>query len=200
MKPIEEIVPKLQSIIDTVEIIGLNDVEGWNSASSELLSVLPCIPDAFGVLSQILELSAQGINAIVLKTACNTFAAVEAVSQGVFVCKQSLEAGALSEELVTPVIQALQQIVSANTDLPEHLPDNADDSMLLQSDLNDLAMLWVQQEPEDAAGVSTILQSLVVFAEHAALHASVMDQISTAVEILNAMLLHEVDSLADAWV
>ena len=200
MKPIEEIVPKLQSIIDTVEIIGLNDVEGWNSASSELLSVLPCIPDAFGVLSQILELSAQGINAIVLKTACNTFAAVEAVSQGVFVCKQSLEAGALSEELVTPAILALQQIVSANTDLPEHLPDNADDSMLLQSDLNDLAMLWVQQEPEDAAGVSTILQSLVVFAEHAALHASVMDQISTAVEILNAMLLHEVDSLADAWV
>ncbi len=69
MDPVEEIIQKLQSIIDAVEAIGLNDVDGWNSASSELRAIQPCIPDAFGALSWILELSIQGIDAIVLKTA-----------------------------------------------------------------------------------------------------------------------------------
>ncbi len=74
-----------------------------------------------------------------------------------------------------------------------------EDRMSHQMELNDLAMLWVQQEPDDAAGVSRILQSLVAFSEHAGLHASVKDQISKTIEILNAMPLLEADSLADAW-
>jgi two-component system chemotaxis sensor kinase CheA len=199
MNPVEEIIPKLQSIIDTVETIGLNDVGRWNAASSELQAIQSCIPDAFDALIRILELSVDGINAIVLKTAPNTFAAVEAVSQGVLVCKQCLEAGALCEELVDPVIQALLQVVSVDTVSPEPLPDDAEDRMLLQMELNDLAMSWVQQEPDDAVGVSKILNSLVAFSENAGLHASVKDQISRAVEILNAMPLLETDSLADAW-
>jgi len=199
MNPIEEIIPKLQSIIDTVETIGLNDVDSWNAAASELQAIRAGIPDAFGALSRILDLSAQGINAIVLKTACNTFAAVDAVSKGVFVCKQCLEAGALSEELTDPAIHALLQVVSEEKAAPCPLPADAGGGILLQADLNDLALRWVQQEPDDAAGVSRILQSLVVFSEKDNLHVSVKHQISKAIEILNAMPLLEVDSLADAW-
>ena len=199
MNPVEETIQKLQSIIDTVETIGLNDVDGWNAASSELQAILPCIPEAFGAFSRIFELSVQGINAIVLKTAPNTFAAVEAVSKGVFVCKQCLEEGALCEELVDPVIQALLQVVSVDSVWPAPLPDDDQDRMSHQMELNDLAMSWVQQEPDDAVGVSRILQSVVAFSEHAGLHASVKDQISKTVEILNAMPLLETDSLADAW-
>jgi two-component system, chemotaxis family, sensor kinase CheA len=199
MNPIEEIIPRLQSVIDTVESIGLNDVDGWDAASSELQTILPCIPEAFGALSKVLELSTQGINAIVLKTVPNTFAAVEAVSQGVFVCKQCLEAGALSEDLISPVIQTLNQFVSADTVLPVRPQVDAENSILLQTELNDLASLWVQQEPDDSTGVAKILQSLVVFSEHAGLHASVREQIYKAIEIVNTLQTVEMDSLADVW-
>jgi hypothetical protein len=167
MNPVEETIQKLQSIIDTVETIGMNDVDGWYAASSELHAILPCIPEAFGALSRIFELSAQGINAIVLKTAPNTFAAVEAISKGMNVCKQCLEEGVLCEDLVDPVIQALLQIVSVDTDWQAPLPDDDQDRMMLQMELNDLAMSWVQQEPDEAVGVSRILQSLIAFSGHA---------------------------------
>ena len=199
MNPVEEIISKLQSIIDTVETIALNDIDRWNAASSDLRAILSYIPDEHDALTRIVELSAQGINAIVLKTARNTFAAVEAVSKGIFVCKQCLQEGAVCEALVDPVIQALLEVVPADADLPAPLPEDTGDSGLLQMELNDIAMLWVQQEPDDAAGVSSILQSLVGFSEHAGLDASVKDQISKAIEILNAMPLLEADSQADAW-
>lgn len=200
MNPSEEITTKLQAIIDTVETIGLNDIERWNAASSELQAIQSDIPDAFGALCRVFELSAQGINAIVLKTARNTFEAVDAVSKGIFVCKQCLEAGAVCEDLVDPVIQALLQVVSADVDLPSApLQVDPGGDFSLQMELNDIAMLWVQQEPDDAAGVSSILQSLVAFSEHSGLNASVKGQVSKAIEILNAMPLLEADSLPEAW-
>ncbi len=199
MNPIEEIIAKLQSIFDAVETIGLNDIGGWGAARSELQAVQTCIPDAYGALFRILELSIQGINAIVLKTARNTFSAVEAVSQGVLVCRKCLEEGVLAEDLIDPVIQALQQVVADDTDLPSTFHVDADDGITLQAELNDLASLWVQQEPDDAAGVSKILRSLVAFSEHPGLHPPVKDRIGKAMEILYAMPLLEPDSLAQAW-
>jgi len=199
MKPIEEIIQKFQPVIDTVETIGLNDVDGWNAVCSELYAILPCIPDAFSALSQVLESSVQGINAIVLKTACNNFAAVEAVSKGLCACKQCLEEGALSEDLIDSVIQSLNQVISGDAVVPEPLPVDADGSIVLQDELNDLAALWVQQEPDDAPGVSRIKQSLVAFSEHDGLYASVRDQILKSIEILDTIPLLEADSLADAW-
>jgi two-component system chemotaxis sensor kinase CheA len=65
--------------------------------------------------------------------------------------------------------------------------------------LNDLAALWVQLEPDDASGVSRINKTLVAFSEHDGLHASVKDQILKSIEILDAILQCEVDSLKDAW-
>ncbi|MBI5590576.1 MAG: chemotaxis protein CheA [Deltaproteobacteria bacterium] len=199
MNPIEEIIQKLQSVIDTVETIGLNDVDGWNAASSELYAILPCIPDAFSALSLVLELSVQGINGIVLKTACNNFASVETVSKSLCVCKQCLEEGALSEDLVDTMIQSLNQIISGDAVAPEPLIVDAENSTVLQTDLNDLAALWVQQEPDDAPGVSRIKQSLVAFSDRDGINNSVKDQMLKSIEILDAILLLEVDTLADAW-
>jgi two-component system chemotaxis sensor kinase CheA len=199
MNPIEEIIQKIQPVIDTVETIGLNDVDGWNAVCSELHAILPCIPDSFSALSQVLESSVQGINAIVLKTVCNNFAAVEAVSKGLCVCKQCLEEGALSEELIDSVIQSLNQITSGDTVVPEPSIVDAVSSTVLQEELNDLAALWIQQEPDDTLGVSRIKQLLVAFSDHDGLYASVKDQIFKSIEILDAILLLEVDSLAGAW-
>jgi two-component system, chemotaxis family, sensor kinase CheA len=196
MNPTEEIIQRLQPVIDTVETIGLNDIDGWNAVCSELHAILPCIPDAFSALSQVLESSARGVNAIVLKTACNNFAAVEAVSKGLCVCKRCLEEGALSGDIIDTVIQSLNQVISGDPVVPEPL---SADTGSIQDELNDLAALWVQLEPDDAPAVTRIRQSLAVFSEHGGLHASVKDQILKSIEILDAMLLCEVDSLADAW-
>jgi two-component system chemotaxis sensor kinase CheA len=198
MNSIEEITPKLQAIIDTVETLGLNDIDGWNAAISDMQTIRTCIPDAFGTLSQILDMSILGMNAIVLKTALNTFAAIDAVTKGLSVCKQCVEDGG-GEYLAGPVIEALRQVLPAETVMPGRLPIAIGDTNLLQSDLNDLALLWIQQEPDDRDGVSKIMQSLVVFSGQAGLHATVKDQIFKAIKILNTMPLLEADSLADAW-
>ncbi|MFH0995938.1 MAG: chemotaxis protein CheA [Pseudomonadota bacterium] len=199
MNPIEETIRKFQPVIDTIETIGLNDVDGWNAVCSELHAILPCIPGAFSALSQVLELSVQGINAIVLKTAGNNFAAVEAVSKGICVCKQCLEEGALSENLIDAAIQSLNQVISGDAVVPEPLPVEAEDRSVLQEELNDLAALWVQQEPDDGPGVSRIKQLLVAFSDHDGLYASAKEQILKSIEILDTILLLETDSLADAW-
>jgi two-component system, chemotaxis family, sensor kinase CheA len=199
MNPIEEIIQKLQPVIDTVETIGLNDVDGWNAVCSELQAILPCIPDAFSALSQVLESSVQGVNAIVLKTACNNFAAVEAVSKGICVCKQCLEEGAVSEDIIDTAIQSLNQVVSGDPVVPEPLSADSGSSADVLGELNDLAALWVQLEPDDAPGVSRIKQALAAFSEHEGLNASVKDQILKSTEILDTILLCEAGSLKDAW-
>jgi len=199
MKPIEEITQKLQPVIDTVETICLNDVDGWNAVCSDLHDILPCIPDEFSVLSQVIDLSIQGINAIVLKTACNNFAAVEAVSKGICVCKQCLEEETLSENIIDTAIQSLNQVISSVTVAPYPLPVDSESNIVLQDDLNDIAALWVQLEPDDAHGVSRIKQLLSVFSDHDGLYASVKEQIIKSIEILDMILLLEVDSLADSW-
>ena len=199
MKPIEEIIQKLQPVIDTVETIGLNDVDGWNAVCSDMHAILPCIPDEFGVLSQVIDLSIQGINAIVLKTTCNNFAAVEAVSKGICVCKQCLEEGALSEDIIDTVIQSLNQVISVDAVVQESLPVDTESNAMLQDELNDIAALWVQLEPDDTQGVSKIKQLLAVFSDHDGLYVFVKDQILKSIEILDMILLLEVDNLVDAW-
>jgi two-component system, chemotaxis family, sensor kinase CheA len=199
MNPTEEIIQKLQPVIDTVETIGLSDVDGWNAVCSELQGILPCIPDAFSALSQVLESSVQGVNAIVLKTACNNFAAVEAVSKGLCVCKQCLEEGTLSGDIIDMAIQSLNQLIPGDPVVPETLPADSGSRTAHQDELNDLAALWVQQEPDDAPAVSRIRQSLAAFSAHDGLHVSVKEQILKSIEILDAILLGEVDGLADAW-
>ena len=199
MNPIDEVIQKLRPIIDTVETIGLNDVDGWNAVCSELQAIRPRIPDAFNALSQVLDLSVLGINAIVLKTTGNNFAAIDAVSKGLGFCEQCLVKGVISEDLMDAVIQSLNLVVSGDPVASEPLSVDDEGKSLLQEDLNDLAALWVQQEPDDAPGVSRIKESLVAFSDHGGLYVSVKDQILKSIEILDAILLLEVDSLADAW-
>ena len=199
MKPIEEIIQKLQPVIDTVETICLNDIDGWNAVCSDMHAILPCIPDEFSVLSQVIDLSIQGINAIILKTACNNFAAVEAVSKGICVCKQCLEEGTLPEDIIDTVIQSLNQVISVDAVVQESLPVGSESNAMLQDELNDIAALWVQLEPDDTLGVSKIKQLLAVFSDHDGLYVFVKDQILKSIEILDMILLLEVDSLADSW-
>ncbi len=199
MNPNEEIIQKLQPVIDTVETIGLNDIDGWHAVCTELQEILPCIPDAFSDLCQVLESSVQGVNAIVLKTACNNFAAVEAVSKGLDICKQCLADGAVPAGVIDSAIQSLHQIISGGPALSEAISADSGNHSVIQADLNDLAALWVQMEPEDAPGVSGIRQSLAALCERDGLHALVKDQILKSIEILDAMPLLDGDSLTDAW-
>jgi two-component system chemotaxis sensor kinase CheA len=199
MNPIEAVIQKLQPVIDTVETIGLNDVDGWHAVYSELQAILPCVPDAFSPLSLVLESSVQGVNAIALKTACNNFAAVEAVSKSLCVCKQCLEAGAIPGDILETVMQSLNQVIPGNLVAPEPLLSDSGSCSTLQDELNDLAALWVQLEPDDSPGVTRIRQALVAFSEYGEIHAPVKDQMLKSIEILDAILLREVDSLADAW-
>ncbi len=199
MNSIEEITPKLQAIIDTVESLGLNDTDGWNAAISDMQVIRSSIPDAFDALFQVLDMSILGMKAIALKTASNTFAVIDAVSKGISVCKQCLENGSFTESLAAPAIEALRHVVLEETDVSDPMSVNSADTDMFQLDLNDIALLWIQHEPDDRDGVSNILQCLVAFSKRIDLYASVKEQIFKAIEILNAMPLLEADSLTDAW-
>ncbi len=199
MNSIEEISSTLQEIIDTVETIGLNDIDRWNTAISDLQAVQTSIPGAFHALLQIFDLSILAMTAIVQKTAANTFAAVDAVTQGISFSKKCLEEGAFSDDTVGAVIESLNQVIPSEKEQSVSSSVDTADSDILPSDLNDIALSWIQQEPDDSEGVTNLLQSLIAFTQRADLHEAVTAQISKAIEILNGMPLLDASLIANAW-
>lgn len=199
MNSIEEITSSLQKIIDTVETIGLNDIDRWSTAISDLQAVQTSIPGALKELLPIFDLSILAMTAIVQKTALNTFAAVDAVTRGIFFCNKCLEEGAFFEDKAGPVLELLRQVIPSEKDISVASSVNAVDSGSLPTDLNDIALSWIQTEPDDMDGVANILQSLTAYSKRANIHAAVKEQIVKAIEILDGIALHDTLHIMDAW-
>ena len=204
MDSINEIVSKLQSIVETVEILSVKDIDGWQSVCLELTAACSQIPDAYSSFCPFFNLSARGINAVIQKTDSKIlFAVVNAVTNGLIICKRCLEEEHLPDDFEETAIEPLHQILSdADFVLTDERPasvgdDNSMESLL--SNLNGLAALWVQREPDDTEGVEGIKQMLTDISGHECLSDAARVDVLRASEILDAILGSEVDNPAESW-
>ena len=199
MNSTEEIARQLQMVAENIEVLGLNDSDGWSAVGEQLQAIaLSSAPDTDANIACMLTLCIQGINAIAHKTAGNTFAIIDAVEKGMTACGQYLE-GTQDSSKVNEIIMSLQQTIPGETSASHQESVSNDIVMPLQAALNDFAAMWIQQEPDDSQGVSKIREALLVFSGNAQLPESVKLHVLCAVEILDAMLMTDVDDISGSW-
>lgn len=198
MNQTDEIIKKLQMITDAIETLGMNDVNGWDNVCSQIQDACPYISEAYGSLSGVLELSVKGIKTIANQSQGNVFAAIDAVTKGIAICKQCLEEGIFIEDEIDSAVQSLALILSEQ-DFNPSSPSVSGCCSSIEAKINNIASLWIQSEPDDVENVSKIKDLIFESLDNHGLIDSMKIYMQKAQELLDGILNSQIDMVAEAW-
>ncbi len=198
MNQTEEKINKLQMIADAIETLGMNDVDGWNDIFSHIQDTYPYISQAYASLSGVLELSAKGVRTIADQSQGNVFAAVDAVTKGIVLCKQCLEKGIFSEDEIDAAVQRLSLVLSEQALNPSS-PFDSECSASIDVKMNNIASLLIKSEPNDLENVLRIKELIIESLDNDGLIDSMKIHMQKALELMDGILNSQTDMVDKAW-
>jgi len=183
----EGVLERIHELSRDIDMLSLNDAEGWRESGNKLVDILSRIPQSeMRGLFELFTLCAEGIGAISEK-GVKDFSLVEAVSDAITVSAKYVSDHRGDEGLLRGARAKVEQALVRNKSPEEGERDEPGEEEV-PSELNDLASLLVQSEPDDISELSRIHSAMQRLSTAGHYPESLKKYISEAADLMNDII------------
>ena len=200
----EKLIQILKQLGDAISCFNLNEKEAWENSRTDLLQMIPEVPENIPEVKRVLLLCAEGLEAVSKKSASNRLSLVDAISSALHASEEYLLHKPYRDMLINEASQKLAGVLGCHLEPKEPAEKKRSEKAVAPEEspdvtLDDIAAFSVQLEPNDHTGLINLQKLLMTLTTNQVYPEIVCEDLSLAVLKLDELIAGNVSDQPTAF-